>query len=178
MWWRIKMFNTKLIITNAMRQLRINVLVSVCPVWGVPSLSTLFPVLAMRCSGMTLSTRFSCAATTGFNLIPVILAAGTLSLLLFQGVRPVTCSISPRMSQESCALKAGSVSGFPMVLVWVGGAPLPVPPLPGFPLLLPPLPRSGCLGNVVAGNLRPLRGTLWYINEDCVVDQSFRVNDR
>ena len=70
------------------------------------------------------------------------------------------------------------MSGFPMVLVWVGGAPLPVPPLPGFPLLLPPLPRSGCLGNVVAGNLRPLRGTLRYIIEDCVVDQSFGVDDR
>ena len=118
MWRRIKMFNTKLIITNAMRQLRIDVLVSMCPVWGVPSFSTLFPVLAMRCSGTTLFTRCSCAATTGFNLIPVILAAGTLSLLSFQGVRPVTCSISPRMTRESCALKVGSVSGFPTVLVW------------------------------------------------------------
>ena len=178
MWRRIKMFNTKLIITNAMRQLRINVLVSNCPIWGVPPFSTLVPVLAMRCSGTTLSTRCSCAATTGFNLIPVILAAGTLSLLAFQGVCPVTRSIPPRIRRVSCALKAGSVSGFPTVLVWVGAAPLLVPPLPGFPLLLPPRPRSGCLGNVVAGNLRPLIWMLWYIIEDCVVDQSFGVDDR
>ena len=177
-WRRIKMFNRKLIITNAMRQLRINVLVSVCPVWGVPSISTLFPVLAAWCSGMILSTRCSCAATLGFNLILVILAAGTLSLLLFQGVRPVTHSISPCMKRESCALKAGSVSGFLTVMVWAVGAPWPVPPLPGFPLLLPPLPHSGCLGNVAAGNQRPLEETLQYIIVDCVVDQSFGVDDR
>ena len=132
----------------------------------------------MRCSGTTLLTQFSCAATTRFNLIPVILAAGTSSLLVFQGVRPVLCSISPRMRRVRCALKAGSVSGFPMVLVWVGGAPLPAPLLPPFPLLLPPRPRSGCLGNVVAGNLRPLIGTLRCIIEDCVVDQSSGVDDR
>ena len=117
MWRRIKKFNTKLIITNAMRRLRTNVLVSVRPVWGVPSISALFPDLAVRSSGMILVTQCSCAATTGFNLIPVILAGGTLSLLAFQGVRPVTRSISPRMRWESCALKAGSVSGFPMGLV-------------------------------------------------------------
>ena len=70
-------------------------------------------------------------ATTGSSLIPVILAGGTLSLLAFQGVRPVTRSISPWMRQESCALKAGSVSGFPTGLGWAGGAPLPVPPLLG-----------------------------------------------
>ena len=172
------MFNTKLIITNAMRKLRINVLVSVRPVRDVPSISTPFPDLTARSSGTTLFTRPSCAAPTGFNLILVILAVGTLSLLLFQGVRPVTRSISPHMRWESCALKAGSVSGFPTVLVWVGGAPLPVPPLPGFPLLLPPLPRSGCLGNVVAGNLRPLEGTLRYKDVDFSVDQSFGVDDR
>ena len=101
-----------------------------------------------------------------------------LSLLLFQGVRPVIRSISPRMIRVSCALKAGSVSGFPTVLVWVGGAPLPVPPLPGFPLLLPPLPRSGCLGNVAAGNLHLLEEMLRYIIVDCAVDQSFGVDDR
>ena len=140
--------------------------------------STRFPVLATRCSGTTLSTLCTCAASTGFNLIPVILAAGTLSQLSFQGVRPVTRSISPHMRWESCALKAGSVSGFPTVLVWVGGAPLPVPPLPGLPLLLPPLPHSGCLGNVAAGNLCLLEETLQYIIVDCAVDQSFRVDDR
>ena len=178
MWWRIKMFNTKLTITNAMRKLRINVLVSVCPNWGAPSFSTLFSDRAVRSSGMTLFTRFPCAATTRFNLIPVILAAGTLSLLLFQGVCPVTRSISPHMRRVSCALKVGSVSGFPTVLVWVGGAPHPVPPLLGFPLLLPPLPRSGCLGNVAAGNLRPLEETLRCINLDFSVDQSFGVDNR
>ena len=87
-------------------------------------------------------------------------------------------SISPRIIWVSCALKVGSVSGFPTVLVWVGGAPLPVPPLPVFPLLLPPLPRSGCLGNMAVGNLRLLEETLRYIIMDCAVDQSFRVDDR
>ena len=172
------MFNTKLIITNAMRKLRINVLVSVCPIWGTPSISTLFSDLASRSSGTTLFTRSSCAATTGFNLILVILAVGTLSLLMFQGVHPVTRSISPHMRRESCALKAGSVSGFLTGLVWVGGVPLPLPPLPGLPLLLPPLPHSGCLGNMAAGSLCPLKGMLRYINLDFSVDQSFRVDDR
>ena len=172
------MFNTKLTITKAMRKLRICVLVSVRPVWGAPSISASFSDLAARCSGTTLFTQFSCAATTGFNLIPVILAGGTLSLLAFQGVRPVIRSISPRTRWESCALKAGSISGFPTVLVWAGGAPFPVSPLPGFPCLLPPLPHSGCLGNMAAGNLRPLAGTLQYINVDFSVDQSFGVDNR
>ena len=117
-------------------------------------------------------------ATTGSNLIPVILAGGMLSLLVFQGVCPVTRSISPRMIWVSCALYAGSASGFPTGLGWAGGAPLPVPPLLGFPLLPPPLPRSGCLGNVVAGNLCPLIGTLQCTDEDFSVDQSFRVDNR
>ena len=132
----------------------------------------------MQCSGTILLTCCLCAAPTGSNLILVILAAGTLSLLSFQGVHPVTRSISPCMRWVSCALKAGSASGFLTVLVWVGGAPLPVPPLPGFPLLLPPRPHLGCLGNVVAGNQRPLIGTLRYTDEDFFVDQSFRVDNR
>ena len=134
----------------------------------------------MRCSGTTLLTRGSRSrvATPESNLILVILAGGTLSLLSFQGVRPVTRSISPRMIRVSCALNAGSVSGFPTVLVWVGVPPLPVPPLPGFPPLLPPLPRSGRLGNVVAGNLRPLIGTLRCTDEDFSADQSSGVDDR
>ena len=90
----------------------------------------------------------------------------------------MTRSISPWMMQESCALNAGSVSGFPMGLGWVGGAPLPVPPLLGLPLLPPPLPRSGCLGNVVAGNLCPLTGTLRCTDEDFSADQSSRVDNR
>ena len=59
-----------------------------------------------------------------------------------------------------------------------GGVRGPVPPLPGFPLLLTPLPRSGCLGNVAAGNLCPQEGMLWCINVDFSVDQSSRVDDR
>ena len=174
------MFNTKLIITNAMRRLRICVLKSVCSCRGVPSFSTVLPVLAMRCSGTTLSTRGSGSrvATPESSLTLVILATGTLSLLAFQGVRPVLRSISPQMIRVSCALKAGSVSGFPTVLVWVGVAPLPVPPLPAFPPLLPPRPRSGLLGNVVAGNLRPLIGTLRCTDEDFSVDLSSGVDDR
>ena len=78
----------------------------------------------------------------------------------------------------SCALNAGSASGFPTGLGWAGGAPLPVPPLLGFPLLPPPLPHSGCLGNVAAGNLHPPIGTLRCIIEDFSVDQSFGVDDR
>ena len=111
-----------------------------------------------------MTTQFSrgtsaCDAASGTNLIPVTLAAGMLSLLAFQGVRPVACSISPSIALESCALNAGSPNGFTMALGWAGVVPLPVPPL-GVPLLPPPLPRSGCLGNVVAHNLRPLKGTL------------------
>ena len=124
---------------------------------------------------MTLFTRGSGSrvATPESNLILAILAVGTLSLLLFQGVCPVTRSISPRMTRVSCALNAGSVSGFPTVLVWVGGLPLPVPPLPVFPLRPPPRPRSGRLGNVVAGSLCLLEETLQYRDVDCAVDQSF-----
>ena len=93
-------------------------------------------------------------AVSGSNLILVILAAGMLSLLLFQGVHPVILSIYPSMALESCALNAGSPNGFPTGLVWAGG----VPPLPLLPL--PPLPRSGRLGSMVAGMLHPLEGTL------------------
>ena len=117
-------------------------------------------------------------ATTGSNMCPVILASGTLSLLAFQGVHPVTCSISPRMRRESCALKVGSVSGFPTGLGWAGGAPLPVPLLLGFPLLPPPLPRSDCLGNMVAVSLHPPIGTLRCIDVDFSVDQSSGVDNR
>ena len=177
MWRRIKKFNTKLITTNMMRRLRIWVLVSVCPDWGVPSFSTVSPVLATRCSGTILFTRGSGSrvAIPESSLTLVILASGTLSRLSFQGVRPVTRSISPRMIRVSCALNAGSVSGFPTVLVLVGGLPLPVPPLSRLLPLLPPLPRSGLLGNVVTGNLRPLIGTLRCTGEDLTVDQSFEV---
>ena len=73
----------------------------------------------------TLLTRgvIPCIATSGSSLILVILAAGTLPPLLFQGVHPVILSISPRIALESCALNVGSPNGFPMGLVWAGGIP-------------------------------------------------------
>ena len=113
------------------------------------------PALAGGASVTTLLERgaMSCAAAARFNLTPVILAAGTLFLLLFQGVCPVILSISPSMALESCALNVGSPNGFPMGLVLAGGGP-PLPLLP-----LPPLPHSGHLGSVVAGMLHPLEGT-------------------
>ena len=104
-------------------------------------------------------------AASGTNLILVTLAAGTFSLLLFQGVHPVALTISLSMAQESCALNAGSPNGFLMGPVWAGGAPLPAPPL-GVPLLPPPLPCSGSLGNMVAGSMRPLEGMLRYTDLD------------
>ena len=113
-------------------------------------------------------------ATSGprITLTPGILVAGTLPRLLFQGVHPVILSISPRMILESCALNAGSLIGFLMGLVWAGmAAPLPLLPLP-------PLPHPGCLGSVVAGMLHPLKGTLWYINVNLTIGQSFRVDDK
>ena len=72
------------------------------------------------------------------------------------------------MILESCALKAGSLSGFPMGLVWaVVAAPLPL-----LPLL--PLPCPGCLGSMVAGMLRPLEGTLQCTDVDLTIrDISF-----
>ena len=62
-------------------------------------------------------------ATTRSNLILVILAAGTLPLLLFQGVCPVILLISLRIALESCALNAGSLNGSLMGLVLAGGVP-------------------------------------------------------
>ena len=97
--------------------------------------------------------------------------AGTLPLLLFQGVHPVILSISPRITLESCALNAGSPNGFPTGLVLAGG----VPPRPLLPL--PPLPHFGCLGSVVADMLRPLEGMLWCTDVDLTIGQSSRVGN-
>ena len=97
--------------------------------------------------------------------------AGTLPLLLFQGVHPVILSISLRIALESCALNAGSPNGFPTGLVLAGG-------VPSRPLLpLPPLPHSGCLGSVVADMLRPLEGMLWCTDVDLTIGQSSRVGN-
>ena len=119
-----------------------------------------------------------CAATSRFNLIPVILAAGMLSLLLFQGLRPVILSISPSMALEICALNAGSPNGFLTGLVLAGAVPLPAPPLDGPPLPALPLPCSGCLGNMAAGNLHPLIGTLQCTDVDLTIGQSFRADEK
>ena len=128
---------------------------------------------------MTLFTQGTSArvAPAGSSLIPVTLVAGMLSLLLFQGVRPVTLSTSPSIIRESCALYTGSPSAFPLALGWAGAVPRPVPPL-GAPLLPPPLPHSGLLGNVVAHDLRPLIGTLWCTDQDFPVGLSCRVDGR
>ena len=111
----------------------------------------------------------SCVATSGSSLILVILAAGTLPLLLFQGVHPAILLISLRIALESCALNVGSPNRFPMGLVWAEGGP-PLPLLP-----LPPPHRSERLGSVVAGNLHPPIGTLGCKNLDWPIDQSSRV---
>ena len=112
------------------------------------------------------------ASGPGINLIPVIRAAGTLPLLLFQGVPPVILLISPRIIMESCALKAGSPIGFLVVLVWAGVAA----PLPLLPLL--PLPCPGCLGSLVVGMLHPQGGMLQYINVGLMIGQSSRVDSK
>ena len=76
------------------------------------------------------------------------------------------------MIPESCALKVGSLIGFPVVLVWSGvAAPLPL-------CLLPPLPCPGYLGSVVAGMLHPPVGMLRCTDVDLTIGQSFRVEDR
>ena len=100
-----------------------------------------------------------------------MVAAGTLFLSMFHSVLPETLSISPRMILESCALNAGLPIGFSVVIIWAGvAAPLPLPPLPL-------LPHPGHLGSMVACNLRPLEGTLWCINVDLTVGQSFGVDN-
>ena len=157
-WWRIKMFNMKLMTVRKMKRLRICVLMSVRPSGSTALLSATFSALALGASGRMFWTwgnlAHVAASGPGTNLIPVTLAAGTLPQLLFQGVLPVILSISLRMILESCALNAGSPIGFPMGLGLAGAAAL-APLLP-----LPPLPHPGCLGSVVVGMLHPLEGTL------------------
>ena len=99
------------------------------------------------------------------------LAVGTLSLLMFHSVLPVTLSISPRMILESCALKAGLPIGFLAVITQAGvAAPLPLPPLPL-------LPRPGHLGSMVARMLCPLEGMLQCINVGSTIGQFFGADD-
>ena len=119
------MFNTKLITTNMMRRLRISVLMSVHPSGRLSPFSASLLALAGGATVTTLLTQgvMPRVATSRSNLTPVILAAGMLPLLLFQGVHAVILSISPRIALESCALNVGSPNGFPMALVWAGGVP-------------------------------------------------------
>ena len=114
------MFNTKLMTTNTMRRLRICVLVSVCPFGRMSLFSASFSALAGGATVTTLLTRgvLPHVATSGSCLILVILAAGMLPLLLFQGVHPVILLISPRIT-----LNAGLPNGFPSGLVGAGGVP-------------------------------------------------------
>ena len=165
----------KLSTVRNMKRLRICVLRSVCPSGSVTLFSALFSSLARGGSGRMLLTRgvISCvtALGPGTNLLPVILAVGTLSLSMFHNVCPVTRSISPSIILESCALNAGLPIGFSVVIIQAGvAAPLPLPPLP-------PLPRPGRHGSVVVHNLRPLEGMPQCTDLDSTVGRSFGVDD-
>ena len=165
------MFNAKLITAKMMKRLRISVLVSIHPFCGDIPIFALFSALAVRAPVTTLLAQgvVPRAATSRSSLILVILAAGMLPLLLFQGVCPVSHSISLRIALESCALNAGLPNGFPSGLVLAGGGP---------PLPLLPLPCSGHLGSVVARSLRPLTGTLQCTDVDLMIGQSFGADNK
>ena len=168
-WWRRKRFNAKLITTNMIKKLRINVLVSASPFGRMYRCSATVSALAGGVS-WTLDPWGIVPHVTasGINLT---LVAGTFPLLLFQGVHPVTLSISLRIALESCALKAGSLNGFLMGLVWAGGIPpLPLPPLP-------PLSHCWHLGSMVTGSWHPLVGTLQNKIVDWPIGQSFEVDN-
>ena len=164
----------KFMTTKMMRRLRINVLVSVRPSGSVSLVGVLCITLAHGSSGGLLSTRGSGSRVAAFgpwiNPILVTLAGGTFPLSVFHKVLPVILSISPAMMRASCALNAGLPIGFSAVIVRAGVAPLPL-------LSLPPLPLPGRLGSVVAHMLRPLVGTLWYIDVDFDLGQSSGVDD-
>ena len=170
------MFNTKLSTTRNMRRLRIWVLVSVRPSGSATLFAASFSSLAHGGSGRTFwtwGTRSRVASSGPRSIVCLVtVAAGTLSLLTFHNVRPVTLSISPRMILESWALNAGLLIGFSAVITWAGvAAPLPLLPLP-------PLPHPGRLGSVVAGMLHPLEGTLWCTDVDLMIGQSFGADDK
>ena len=169
------MFNAKLSTVRNMKRLRICVLVSVRPSGSATLTSASFSTLARGGSGVTFWARgkMTCvsAVVPRSILHLVMVAVGTLLLSMFHNVPPETLSISLRMILESCALNAGLPIGFSVVIIWAGvAAPLPLPPLPL-------LPHPGHLGSMVARNLRPLEGTLWCINVDLTVGQSFGVDN-
>ena len=114
-------------ITNAKNEMRMYLLVAASPLMRMARCSasdtTLIIGIPGPCGSCSLASSWS-------NLIQGI---GTSLRSLFQGVRPVIFSISPRTNWANWALIAGSSSGFLMVLVLAGGAPpLPPLPLPGF----------------------------------------------
>ena len=86
------------------------------------------------------------------TLTPALFSLRTFPLLLFQGVSPV-CNLCSRMiAHLSDALILGSLSGFLMGLILVGGwAPCP-------------LPFSLMLHDMVAHNYRLLRQMIWSIS--------------
>ena len=166
----------KLSTVRIMKRLRIWVLVLVHLSGSCTLFSASFSTLALGGSGRTFWTQGTVPHVTasgpGINLLPVILAAGTLSLLMFHNVCPVTLSISPRMILESCALKVGFPIGFSAVITRAGVAvPLPPPPLSL-------LPHPGRLGSVVAHMLHPLEGMPQCINVDLMIGQSFGVDNK
>ena len=169
------MFNTRLSTVRNMKRFRICVLMSVRLSGSATLFSASFSTLACGRSGRIFCTwgvmPLVTASGLRINLLPVTLAVRTLSLLTFHSVRPVTLSISPRMILKSCALNVGLPIGFSAVITRAGvAAPLPLPPLPL-------LPHPGHLGSMVACKLRPLVGTLQYINVDLMIGQSFEVDD-
>ena len=169
-WWRIKMFNAKLSTVKIMKRLRIVVLVSARPSGNVTLFSASFSALSRVGSGRMFWTRDVSRVTAsgpGINLLLLTLAVGMLLLSTFHSVLPVTCSISPVMILESCALNAGLPIGFSAVIIRAGV----VVPLPLLPPL--PLPRPGHLGNVVARMLRPIEGTLRYTDVGSTVGRFF-----
>ena len=148
------MFNVKLITAKMMKRLRICVLMSAHPLGSMPPFPVPCLALTSGVSGRTFSTQCKvlhvAASGPGTNLIPVTLAVGMSPLLLFQDVCPVIRSTSPRMILESCALKAGSLSGFLMGLVLAGVAtPLPLLPCCWHPWIM------------VAHYCHPHVGTTW-----------------
>ena len=169
------MFNAKLSTVRNMKRLRICVLMSVCPLGSWTLFSASFSSLARGGSGILFWTRGTGPHVAPSSPRPILClvmgAIGMLLLSMFHNVLPETLSISPRMILESCALNTGLPIGFSAVIVRAGvAAPLPLLPLPLLPL-------PGRLGSVVARSLRPLEGTLWYINVDSDLGQSSRVDD-
>ena len=159
------MFNIILIATNAKNEMRINLLMAASPLIRIAWCSASGTALMIGAPGPC----GSCSrASSRSNLSQ---GMGIPGLLLFQGVRPVMCSISPLTNLPNCARRAGSSSGFLLGPVYAGGTvSLPLPPLP-----LPGVLVPRCM---VADNLRLLIEMLLNRIVDWSTDQSFRVVGR